>query len=211
MVVDLVDTEKDDNDFVDDILRDLGEACEWKLQCNNGSQRTITDLRKVRHRYRQVNVWDQECLLSDFDVPPSRELFWTPPLVLPRRDDLSTVVARFCPADHPRREWVLLPTADRQVETELWHNDIIRRIANAPEDEASVLMPACSWCGTPTGIYCYGFKSFRSSPGLGLREPIQYVCGRPVCSACEKWTDSCVKCSFWVGIAKASQPQEAQA
>ena len=199
-----------ENARIDDVFDDERAACKWKLRCDNGSQRTITDLRKVRHCYRQVNVWDPLCLLSDFDMPPSRELFWTPPLVLPGRDDLSKVVAHLCPADHPRREWVLLPTADRSVQTALLHKRVIQRLTKASRVEPEVLLPACSWCGTPTGIYCDGFKSFKSREGQEPGYPIQYICGRPVCSTCDAWTNSCFECSFWIGIAKqhaTSQPR----
>ena len=107
-----------------------------------------------------------------------------------------------------------MDTADRQAETTHLHNDLIRRLADAPPDEPDILLPACSWCGLPTGIYCQGFKSFRSRPGLGLKEPIQHVCGRPICSSCEEWTNSCLQCSLWVGIAKqltAGPSQEVRA
>jgi len=203
----------DGDDRIADILNDLGGDCEWVLRRHDGTHRIITDLRNVRHRYRQKNAWSRRCLLSDFDLPSDRVLLWTSPMLLPRRDDLSSLVERLCPVDHPRRKWVLASTADRRARTMHLHNVRLRHLADFPGSDADILMPACSWCGLPTGIYCEGFKSFRRRPGVGPKEPVQYVCGRPVCSTCEEWTGSCFQCSLWVGMAKqltAGQPQEVQ-
>ena len=167
----LSDPDGDGDEFDTEILNDLGGACEWELECSDGQTRiAIMDLREVRFRYSQSDAWDQTCLLSDFDVPSGRVLVWTPPMRLPRRDDLSSLVACLCPVDHPRREWVLASMANRRDRTEQWHKDRLKHLADFPWSDAHVLLPACPWCGLPTGRYCDGFKSFRRRPGAGPKD-----------------------------------------
>ena len=143
-------------------------------------------------------------------VGDTRIYFWYPPLRPFVRDDLLDPAAptsgthrdfadglRNCleGRNHGKEVMIWASVASRNIFTRLEHNTLVRD-AIAGKAATCALLPGCVWCGIPCGVGCEGFNDWTGPEGW----PINFRCGRPVCSKCEAAMGVCDSCCFWVGL-----------
>ena len=153
-----------------------------------------------------VTVWPDGAL--DDDGEP-REQWWHPPMArVPREQDRglrdALCLLERTGATHSRWDNILGSEAGRQHYTMEIYDGNVRRAVARGLDEA-VLMPACSWCGLPTGNFCDGFITMgykRDDVRLRLRDNLYVVheCGAAVCSECEAVLGCCLSCAYFCGV-----------
>ena len=131
-------------------------------------------------------------------VGDTRCYFWYPPLRPFVRDDpVFAQGLRDCleGRKHGREDMIWATAASRDIFTRIRHDTLVRD-AKAGEAATCALLPGCIWCGKPCGGWCKGFNDWTGPE----RWPINFTCGRPVCSKCEAAMGVCDLCCFWVGL-----------
>ena len=113
-----------------------------------------------------------------------RQIHWHPPLVRPDVAALREPAAVFVKQKkHPRAHLVAAdPSTRLMYSCQIW---------DATKHKDREALPACDWCGMPTGNFCNGIAATERQPG--------FDCTVALCSVCDKLLDLCVNCTAWCG------------
>jgi hypothetical protein len=65
------------------------------------------------------------------------------------------------------------------------------QIWDATKKDNQMALPACDWCGMPTGGFCDGIAATEREPG--------FDCTVALCTVCDKFLGLCVNCTAWSG------------
>ena len=136
-------------------------------------------------------------------VGDTRCYFWYPPLrPFERNDRVFADGLHNCLEGrvHGGKDRIFASVAARDNFTRNEHA-MLKRDAIANRKPTCDLLPGCFWCGIPCDGWCEGFNDWTGAEGW----PINFTCGRPVCSACKAAMGVCDSCCFWVGLGELAR------
>jgi len=115
----------------------------------------------------------------------ARKIYWHPPLVMPDSEALREPGAAWTQRmQHPRADIIAAnPSVRLMYKCQIW---------DKTTGVNGFRLPACDWCGIPTGCFCSGIAPTDQRPG--------FDCRIAVCTICSKLLDLCVNCATWSGI-----------